>query len=165
MEEKEEKEKGGDEEPSNLPEQRTLSQPAFNSNPLHRSLVFCTHLAFKSEAREDKTRGVDGKVIHILLPLARSFTSAIICVYWKLWDKKKRRRKKQVAGRKKNNKRRQRRHSPVWINYILKNLLFASVSVENLNKCQMPLCVQLFIVGGFLFFLPFCNCAGNIKFA
>lgn len=132
--------------------------PSRHSIPIHfiAAPLLCTHLAFKSAAQKDKTRGVDGKVIHILLPPARSFTSAIICVYWKLGDKKKRRREK-TSGRqkKKNNKRRQRRRSPVWINYILKNLPFASVSVQNLNKCQMPLCVRLFIVGGFLFlFFP-----------
>lgn len=46
----------------------------------------------------------------------------------------------------KDNERRLRRRSHVWINYILKNLSFASVYVGNLNECQLPLFVRLFIV-------------------
>lgn len=154
-----------------------VSQPAFNStvisNPLHKSpaIFFCLFLFLfffyphlPAPKRQNKKKKGWFTSFFLSFSLIHSFTSAIICVYWKRRDKERGRgKKKQVPGRKKrkNNKRRQRRRSDVWINYILKNLSFASVSAQNLNKCQMPLCVQLFIEGVF----SSRNCAGNIKFA
>lgn len=92
--------------------------------------------------RQNKTERLILSLPHSLI---HSFTSAIICGYWKQRDKESEREK--PSARKK--KRTINGGSDVWINYILKNLSFASVSVENLNKCQMPLCVQLFIAAVF----------------
>lgn len=152
-----------------------VSKPAFNStvisNPLHKSpaIFFCLFLFLfyphlPAPKRQNKKKRGDSHPSFFPFP---SFTHLHqpLSVYIESGEIKRegeeKKNKCQGEKREKNNKRRQRRRSDVWINYILKNLSFASVSAQNLNKCQMPLCVQLFIEGVF----SSRNCAGNIKFA
>jgi len=70
---------------------------------------------------------------------------------WELFPKSRQERVCEGRGKKtcerkkkeKNNKK-GRGASVIWINYILKNFSFAFVSAQNLNKCQLPLCLDIF---------------------